>query len=340
MSTHLFYIGDEIAFQQFIASKSYTKIVLLSDANTHGFCVPVLKKKLPLFVSTSQLVIPQGESSKQLDLACYIWEELAKLGADKQTLLVNVGGGVLSDLGGFCASIYKRGIDYINIPTTLLAMVDASIGGKTGLDFLGYKNFLGTFTHPEAVFVWPQFLQTLAERNLKSGMAEMIKHQLLGGEVLHASQEELTSLAQIQWSIQYKESIVNQDPYDQGLRQILNLGHSLGHAIESASFNTSFPLLHGEAIILGLIIELRLSELMFDLSTQSRTELINIQHNLFVDLPTHFSYEVLKGFLLQDKKNNQAIKMSLLTAEGECGYGIHVTEELIQQALLTAFELD
>lgn len=339
MSTHLFYTGEEIAFKQFVVSKNYTKIVLLSDANTHGFCVPVLKQKMPLFDLTYQVVIPQGESNKQLDIACYIWEELAKIGADRQTLLVNVGGGVLSDLGGFCASVYKRGIDYMNIPTTLLAMVDASIGGKTGLDFKGYKNFLGIFAHPVAVYISPLFLQTLAERNLRSGMAEMIKHQLLGGQVLHASQDELTSLTQIQWSIQYKESIVMQDPQDDGLRQILNLGHSLGHAIESASFSTSFPLLHGEAIILGLIIELRLSELMFDLSKQIRLELISIQQRLFADLPKHFSYETLKSFLLHDKKNNQGIKMSLLTAKGACGYGFYVTEELIQQALLSAFEI-
>ncbi len=339
MTTHLFYAGDEIAFQQFVESKGYTKFVLLSDANTHGFCVPVLKKLCPFLTSTYQIVIPQGEVNKTLDVATLIWEELANMEADRQTLLVNVGGGMLCDLGGFCASIYKRGIDCINLPTTLLAMVDASLGGKTGVDFNGTKNFLGTFQHPIAIFVLPQFLQTLSERILRSGMAEMIKHQLLDGQVPHGSQEAFTSLAQIKWSIQFKESIVQQDPHDRGIRQILNFGHSIGHAIESASMYAAYPLLHGEAILLGMIVELRLSELMFAISHRIRKDVIDIQQSLFQDLPNQFSFDQLRAFLIQDKKNRQGITMSLFIKEGVCGYRILVSEDLIQQALQTAFEI-
>ncbi|GBL34617.1 3-dehydroquinate synthase [Filimonas sp.] len=182
MISRLFYEGHERELLSYINEKNYSQIILLADANTNGYCIPVLKKLIPAFKTSSLIIIPKGEQNKTLEVCTLIWHELDKLKADRYTLLINIGGGMVSDIGGFASSVYKRGIDFINVPTTLLAMVDACYGGKTGIDFNGFKNSLGSFQHPSAIYIHPVFLQTLDERVLQSGLAESIKHAMLSSE--------------------------------------------------------------------------------------------------------------------------------------------------------------
>jgi 3-dehydroquinate synthase len=338
MNTQLYNEAENASLVQWVHEGAYDQIIILSDANTHGFCVPVLKKIIPYFANSYSIVIPSGESNKQLDICQLVWQQLFQYQATKHTLLINVGGGMLSDLGGFVASIYKRGIHYINIPTTLLAMVDASLGGKTGIDFEGIKNAIGTFQHPSAVYINPLFLHTLPERVLRSGIAEMIKHALLQGpsqfnRIQHWDKDDFCQSEAIKESVLFKKSIVMQDEHDQQIRQTLNLGHTIGHAIESASLLSTQSLLHGEAVMLGLIYELMLSHLMFDLPLQNIEQLLWMKQRIFPGLHRIFTFDELIPFIKQDKKNNTNIQMSLLKQVGLGVWQQAVTDTQVQTAI-------
>ena len=338
MNTQLYDESESASLLQWIHEGNYDQIILLSDANTHGFCVTVLKKMIPLFANCYSIVIPSGESNKQLEVCNHVWQLLLQFHATTHTLLVNVGGGMLSDLGGFVASTYKRGIHYINIPTTLLAMVDASLGGKTGIDFESIKNAIGTFQHPKVVYINPIFLRTLPERVLRSGIAEMIKHALLQGStqlnrILDWELADFCKVDAINDALLFKKSIVMQDEYDQHIRQNLNLGHTFGHAIESASLLSTQPLLHGEAVMLGLVYELMLSHLLFDLPLQIILQLMPLKERIFPGLRRIFTFDELIPFIKQDKKNNTYIQMSLLSQVGVGVWQQAVTETHIQTAI-------
>lgn len=323
----------------FLKKQQYSQFVVLCDENTFTHCLPVLLQAIEVLNKAEIIEIESGESSKNLEITTHIWQSLIDLNADKNSLLINLGGGVVSDLGGFVASVYKRGIDFINIPTSLLAMADASVGGKTGIDFSGIKNSIGTITQPQAVFVHVDFLQTLSNRHLKNGMAEVYKIALTLDasfwSKITSTQHALSIEQIITKSIQLKNNIVKKDPLEKGIRKVLNFGHTIGHAVESVLLKTKTPLLHGEAIIIGLVAE---SWISYHKKLISKTELNEITStliNLFKPLSFDFNYfEELIKIIQQDKKNkNGKINCVLLNGIGNYQLDIAITPIQIEKAL-------
>lgn len=325
-------ISDDLS--NIIASLNPDKIGVLVDEHTKQFCLPLLH------ISDADLIeISSGESRKTLNTCSYIWENLTKKGFTRQSLLINLGGGVIGDMGGFCAATYKRGIRFINLPTTLLSQVDASIGGKLGVDFHGLKNHIGLFQQPNHVMVYPTFLTTLPERELKSGFAEIIKHALIRSkkqwDYLQKNHfESIDWSVLIPKSIAIKNQVVNEDPREQGIRKILNYGHTLGHAIETFFLSTKTPLLHGEAVALGMILENEIATNIGMLDQEVKETLnayIRSIYEISVTLP---SFEDIKEYLSQDKKNDgKGIRFSLLREVGSCEYDILVEDTVIRQVL-------
>jgi len=318
-STQFYFHGEENRFQAFINSFQTDQVIVLADANSNGFCLPVLKQYCSIFKSYSTIVIPQGEQAKNLETCTFIWDKLIELNATRNSLLVLLGGGVVTDIGGFAASIFKRGIRFINIPTTLLSMVDASYGGKTGIDYHSIKNHLGTFCNAEAIYINPNFLTTLDNRKVKSGIAETIKHVLISSaplwnEIQSYNEDNFININTIRKSIDIKINLVTQDPFDEGVRQVLNFGHTIGHAIESYSLTTNSPLLHGEAVMLGMLYELNICHSKFNFPIQVIHEFKFLLDKFFPHLSNTYSFNELKPYLQQDKKNNNGIRMSLLRA--------------------------
>lgn len=338
--TRIFVEGQENEFEDFIFEKKYDQIILIADARTNGFCLPILKNCIPVFKVHPILVVPAGEENKTLDTCSYLWSQLQQLLVTKKSLLISVGGGALSDLVGLAASLYKRGIDVIHIPTTLLAMVDASHGGKTAIDFHDTKNLVGTFHMPKAIYLNPIFLKSLSERVLYSGCAEMIKHALLHSkkmwnQVLSFSFSDFTKLESIQSSIEVKTVLVKQDPNDEGIRQALNFGHSVGHAIESSLFHSKSALLHGEAIMIGMQIELQLSTALLGMPSVIQSEFNHLKQRLYPNLKPVIHVNKVISHLQQDKKNDHSVRMSLLHDIGKPALQIPVSLEDIQKAFYT-----
>ncbi|MFC3415061.1 3-dehydroquinate synthase [Algoriphagus hitonicola] len=263
-----------------------------------------------------------------------IWEKMTELALDRKALILNLGGGVLGDMGGFCASIYKRGIRFINMPTTLLSQVDASVGGKLGVDFQGFKNHLGVFNEPEVVLISSKFLRTLPKQELRSGFAEVIKHGLIQDRAYFDSlnfqnwdQNDWTSL--ISHSVEIKKQVVQEDPKELGLRKILNFGHTLGHALETFYLNGPKHLLHGEAIAAGMICEAWLSAEKTGLAKKELFEIAEKLIQVYGKIEIESSeWEAILELCLQDKKNEgKTILFSLLQSIGSCTYNIPVSRE-------------
>ncbi|MEQ5791678.1 3-dehydroquinate synthase [Muricauda sp. NFXS6] len=326
------------ALNQHIAKNSYSKLFLLVDENTKTHCLPIFKKILEKPVD-SVLEIKSGEENKHIYTCLQLWEDLSNLDGDRKSLLINLGGGVLTDLGGFVASTFKRGIDFINIPTTLLSMVDASIGGKTGVDLGSLKNQVGVINQPEMVLIFPEFLNTLDSRQTKSGYAEMLKHGLIQDEAYWndlLDKSNFTDASCIQKSIAIKNKVVLQDPTEQGLRKILNFGHTLGHAIESYCLENEDKktLLHGEAIAVGMILEGYLSHELRGLSKLAVDEIKKgfLKHFEKVDFTEDDIANILR-LLKYDKKNSHGnVNFVLLQAIGDAVTDIKVPEELFPKA--------
>lgn len=305
------------------------KIALLMDENTKKYCLPKLGIEYDKCIE-----IKSGEAHKTLDTCDQIWSELTELNFSRKSLLINLGGGVIGDMGGFVAATFKRGIRFVNLPTTLLSQVDASIGGKLGVDFGSLKNHIGVFKNPNKVIIYPGFLETLSGREIKSGFAEVIKHGLIYDldywEVIkERPAEDLDWASVIKRSVEIKNEIVQQDPFEGGLRKILNFGHTLGHAIESHLLSTPDHLLHGEAIALGMILETHLS---LQLGMISNKDFVEVSSFLIKNYQPPLSPEpaFLEPFLAQDKKNeNNRIKFSLLERKGKCTYDVEVSEDMI-----------
>lgn len=327
---------------QYILDNNFSNIFFLVDENTHVHCLPLILADLNNISSYEILEIDSGEENKTIETVNNLWLAMADLGADRKSLVINVGGGVLTDMGGFMASTFKRGIKFINIPTTLLSQVDASVGGKNGIDLEGMKNIIGTFTQPEMVLIDPNFLKTLEQRQIKSGLAEMLKHGLIQDrdhwdnlvQLLAHNAEDLAPF--IMDSIEIKRNVVENDPYENGFRKILNFGHTVGHAIESESLETEFPLLHGEAIVIGMIIETFLAESKGILNIEDRTEICDGFASLYalsaIDLQI---FPQLMNWINHDKKNeNKEIKFSLVNKIGHCEYNIVCTEDEIKHAVV------
>jgi 3-dehydroquinate synthase len=321
----------------FLKKQKYSGYFILCDENTLKNCLPTLITQCKELKDAEIFEIESGESSKSLQLCSQLWETLLSYNADKNSLIVNLGGGVISDLGGFIASVYKRGVDFINIPTSLLAMADASVGGKTGIDFAGLKNAIGTITQPKGVFIFPDFLNTLPERHIANGMAEVYKMALISDKTFwkKLSAQNNFDPSLITQSIALKNGIVKKDPYDKGVRKALNFGHTIGHAIESVLLASEVDILHGEAVLAGMICE---SKISLDKKLITKTEFSEIAETLtkkfsFAPLPALLFGEIVKA-AINDKKNNKTqIRCALLNGIGKCKINVPVTPMQILDAL-------
>jgi 3-dehydroquinate synthase len=329
----------------FFRQKDYSKIVVLTDANTKKFCYPLLKDLLP---KHHLITVKSGETNKNLASCEQIWAEMTKNELDRHAVMLNLGGGVIGDMGGFCAATYKRGIDFVQIPTTLLSQVDASVGGKLGIDFQGFKNHLGVFQIPNSVLIDAVFLKTLSYRELRSGFAEIIKHCLIAdGEKWHEirqkdlAEQNLEDL--IAHSVAIKKKIVENDPTEKGIRKILNFGHTLGHAIETYFLeNPQKRLLHGEAIAAGMICEafIAFQKKLIDAKTLSQVEEFIFSVYGKVDLQMTdspkggTSIQHIIKLTQHDKKNKgKEIRFSLIDGIGSCAYDVVVSKTEMRKAL-------
>lgn len=312
-----------------------SKVFIMTDENVAPFWLLEVAHWLHCN-SATDIIIKAGEQHKNFQTVQRIWKTLMKHHADRNALLVNLGGGVIADLGGFSASTYKRGIKFINIPTTLLAMVDAAIGGKTGIDFGGGKNQIGTFAEAEEVIIDLVFLETLPERELFSGMAEMLKYGFIAdANLLNVNMENYQRF--IVRCGQIKREIVAQDPTEKGLRKILNFGHTLGHAIESHCLTTDYPLLHGEAVALGMLGALWLSVKQLGLEESILQNFENQLPMLLSEAEIALSetdIDMILGFLVHDKKNKgEKPQFVLLKKVGNPVWNVEVESDLVKQAL-------
>ena len=322
-----------------LQARSYSKVVVLTDVNTLEHCLPLIQAALPS--DALHITVPAGEQHKTLETCSIIWTAMTEAVLDRQALVINLGGGVIGDMGGFCASVYKRGVPFLTIPTTLLSQVDASVGGKLGIDFMGFKNHLGVFQLPEMVLIAPAFLDTLPQRELRSGYAEVIKHGLIRDLALFrslpsSSWEKQDWSRVIRHSVSIKKEVVQVDPKEAGLRKILNFGHSIGHAVESFYLSSSNPLLHGEAIAMGMIAEGFLSFEKIGFSFEELNELSHKLLQVFGKVTLNpKDLDAILDLCAQDKKNEGKTQLfSLLPSLGDCSFNIPVTPEEIKHAII------
>lgn len=332
-----------------ISECEHDRVFVLTDETTARHCWPQLRDK-PALRDAHLITIPATDAHKDLTSLSLVWQALQQGGATRHSCLINLGGGMVTDLGGFAASTFKRGIDFINIPTTLLAMVDASVGGKTGINFGGLKNELGVFSEAHSVILDTHFLQTLDRENLLSGYAEMLKHGLISDEAhwaellqTDASQPDLDHLqALLKRSVTIKQHFVEQDPTERGLRKALNFGHTVGHAFESFSLKASRhegqpqgSLLHGYAVAFGMICELYLSAIRMGFPTDKLRQTVAYirEHYGHYDiLCSH--YDELIELMRHDKKNTAGrINFTLLSDIGQLHINQTVTDDQIREAL-------
>lgn len=324
MENHRTEITNDItqSIRNFLDGKKYSKIAVICDENTEAHCLPIVLDTLP---EHYLLRIDSGEENKHLGTCEQLWMALTEAGFDRKGLIINLGGGVIGDMGGFVASTYKRGMDFLNIPTTLLSQVDASVGGKLGVDFHGFKNHIGLFAEPQNVLIDTCFYATLPERELRSGFAEVIKHGLIYDQS-YWEKVKTINLKNANWSelvtrsIEIKKEVVKADPFESGLRKILNFGHTLGHAVESYFLDKGeLRLLHGEAIAVGMICEAYLSQKFTGLSSERLDEIVAYLIKVYKPVKIDRSlFDEIIGLTLQDKKNEGGIvQFSLLSEIGE-----------------------
>lgn len=328
------------SLEDFLQNSTYSKVVVLADTHTRRHCYERLKKLLPRH---TLITIPSGEAHKTLATCETIWEAMTAAELDRHALMINIGGGVIGDMGGFCAAVYKRGIDFVQIPTTLLSQVDASVGGKLGVDFRGFKNHLGVFNQPRRVLIDPVFLETLPVRELRSGFAEVVKHCLIADtdkweDIRTRDLDEQNWPDLIAHSVEIKKRVVAQDPTEKGLRKILNFGHTLGHAIETYFLDKPAHqrLLHGEAIAAGMVMESYLAYRKKMISRQTLEQIEEFIFSIFGKVGIELSdMDAIVSLTRQDKKNRgREVRFSLLDGAGSCAYDIVVTPAQMRKALL------
>jgi 3-dehydroquinate synthase len=321
--------------------KSFRKenLVVICDQNTFDLCLRKLDEEL------NYIILPAGEQSKSWNRVEEILQRFIDFNLDRSSVIVNLGGGVICDIGGFAASIYQRGIKFVNIPTSLMAMADAGYGGKNGINFNQLKNYIGTFNNPSDIYICEDFLETLPENEILSGFAEMIKHALLSGQedwnqIKEYQPEQMNSkklLPLIRSSNEFKWKVVNQDFNDTGIRRILNFGHTIGHALESLMLQKKLPLSHGEAVIAGMLCELELSSNVLNFPQSALEEIKSHLVNLYPQLPVKISdLKDIMPFMQKDKKNvGDQIQCCLLKDIGRPEFNVQVDLELVKGALLT-----
>jgi len=325
----------------FLEKKNYSQHFILMDENTHQLCLPPLQQEVPELASAIRIKIYAGEEHKNIRAAEYVWQRLTEEKADRKAVLINLGGGMVCDLGGFAASTYKRGIDFIHVPTTLLSQVDAAIGGKNGIDFMNYKNQVGMFHEPAAIFIHDEFLSTLPIEQISSGFAEVMKHALLVGGKLWKRITPLGDLKDVIWnelveeSMAVKLAIVEKDPKEKHLRKVLNFGHTIGHAIESWMMTEKKTTFHGHCIAAGMMGELYLSSSCLCLPEKKRNEALTVIKKHFPKIVfAENDFDALIDLMKQDKKNEQGtIRMALLRKFGSPVIDVEVDEMQIRNAL-------
>ena len=325
-----------------ISECEHDRIFVLTDETTQQLCWQKIKNFKALKNSTP-IIIKATDTHKNLDTLSQVWQALSNGGATRHSLMINLGGGMVTDLGGFAASTFKRGIDFINIPTTLLAMVDASVGGKTGINFGGLKNEIGVFSDSRVVIINTQFLDTLDHDNICSGYAEMLKHGLISDErtwaelvTFNLDNPDLNQLQRmVAESIKVKERIVEADPHEHGIRKALNLGHTMGHAFESFAMRRGTPILHGYAVAYGLISELYMSARKTAFPTDRMHQTVRfIRENYGTINITCDDYPTLIELMHHDKKNTSGIiNFTLLGNVGDIRINQTANEEEIKEAL-------
>ena len=317
------------------------RVFVLLDKTTEQLCWPIVKS-FDCLKESQTIVIEAGDTNKSLQAVSHVWSELQQMGATRHSLLVNLGGGMVTDLGGFAASTFKRGIHLINIPTTLLSMVDASVGGKTGFNFGGLKNEIGVFRNASSVILDTVFLKTMDRENILSGYAEMLKHGLINTETMLSElltfdieQPNLTVLKRmVAESVQVKQRVVLEDPTEQGIRKALNLGHTVGHAFESLALQRK-PVLHGYAVAWGLVCELYLSVVKTGFPTSCMRQVVRFIFDHYGRMPiTCDDYPTLLELMTHDKKNVAGhINFTLLGGVGDIRINQTATKEEIEEAL-------
>ena len=323
-----------------IKSLAADRVFVLVDENTAEHCLPIVRPELQdAFV----IKIKAGDETKSIDTAVDIWDILVDKGATRSSLLINLGGGVVTDLGGFVAATFKRGMHFVNVPTTLLGVVDAATGGKTGVNFKGLKNEIGAFATAEKVLIDTRFFKTLDFKNRLSGYAEMVKHALIADSILleqtlnyDLDSFDMTRLAiLLKQNLQIKENIVEVDLHESGLRKALNFGHTVGHAFESLSYEMDNPMLHGFAVMWGIIAELYLSLIKLKFDKKIVSQILAFTKEYYGAFPyTCKQYDRLYELMLHDKKNsNGQINFTLLASVGDVRINQKVTKEEVFEAL-------
>ncbi|AUC76640.1 3-dehydroquinate synthase [Olleya sp. Bg11-27] len=326
------------ALNTYIKEHSFSNIFILVDSNTYSHCLPKLLEQLETNLTIEIIEIEAGEHHKNIETCLGVWQTLSDLRADRKSLMINLGGGVVTDLGGFVACTYQRGIKFINIPTTLLSMVDASIGGKNGVDLGSIKNQIGIIKTPNMVLIDTDYLNTLSSREMRSGLAEMLKHGLIHNELYYNKLSGLSNLTLedldqlIYDSVLIKKDIVEQDPTEQNLRKTLNFGHTLGHAIESFYLNhETKALLHGEAIAIGMILETYLSTALLGFPLEKALKIKENTIKVYgkVAIPKADLAPII-DLMRFDKKNEKGtINFVLLETIGKAKTNCVVSNELI-----------
>lgn len=341
LDNYSIHVGETwTAFHDWLQEKQYSQFFILVDENTQEYCLPLFLENTGLS-DAKIILIRSGEQHKNIHTCSYIWQELIDQRADRRALVINLGGGVIGDMGGFCAGTYKRGIDFIQIPTTLLSQVDSSIGGKLGIDFGQVKNSVGLFQNPQAVFINPLFLQTLPLREIRSGFAEIVKHSLIADAALWKKLSKIEDLSTVDWtalllpSLAVKKRVVEADPFEHNVRKTLNFGHTIGHAIESWALASPKPMLHGEAIAAGMICETYLSNEIAGLATAEVAEVKEFILKIYDKYTLNDTYfPNLIRLMKNDKKNEgDAINFTMLQSIGEPLINQHCSESQIVESL-------
>lgn len=327
---------------RFLTENKYSSVFIITDTNSNEHCLPAFMGNLTTDLTIEIIEFENGETNKNIETCIQIWETLTELGADRKSIVLNLGGGVVTDLGGFVASTFKRGIDFIHIPTTLLAMVDAAIGGKNGIDLGNLKNQIGVITFPKMVLINSDYLSTLPKNEMRSGLAEILKHGLIFDKNYWQQFQNLSQLdtsdfdAIIHKSIEIKNEIVTRDPKENGIRKALNFGHTLGHAIESYFLENEnkISLLHGEAIAIGMILESFISWKKNLISATDYLEIKSTIKNLFGEIVFDKNdLTPILNLLVHDKKNEYGnIQFVLLNGIGNTIINQVIENEIIEKA--------
>jgi 3-dehydroquinate synthase len=335
--------GSFNALNKFLSKKEYSKYIIICDENTSEKCLSNLLFACETLTAAEIIELESGEKNKTIETCMQVWGALTDIGADKKSLIINLGGGAISDLGGFVASTYKRGIDFINIPTTLLSMVDASVGGKTGVDFEGIKNHIGVIYEPKGVFVNPIFLETLSERQIKNGYAEIIKIALIADFGFWKALKKIKNYKEfyteniISKAIELKNIIVKKDLYETNLRKSLNFGHNVGHALESALIKQNKDILHGEAVAFGMIIESEIANQLKRISKKELDTIVTYIKSIYKEIKlSNSTKKLVLEFLKHDKKNDGtnlcfALPNNIGSYKLSCDVTLEIVEKIISK---------